>query len=112
MSEPYLSQPFRMKGKKWIGLSLRTIPISDVVFRLFDRAVYAEESQGYTIVLEHAPVQQTVIEPDMTLPAVDTQIPVPETTQIPAPAAGISAPENLKNPGQDLQNAEPVQVWQ
>ena len=98
MSEPYLSQPFRMKGKKWIGVKFENNTNPDVVFRLFDRAVYAEESQGYTIVLEHAPVQQTVIEPDMTLPAVDTQIPVPETTQIPAPASGISAAEDLKIP--------------
>ena len=84
----------------------------DVVFRLFDRAVYAEESQGYTIVLEHAPVKQTVIEPDMTLPAVDTQIPVPETTQIPSAGIRDICRGGSENPGQDLQNAEPVQVWQ
>ena len=41
-----------MKGDKWVGVIFdgRTHP--EVVFRLFDRAVYAGERRGYTIVLE------------------------------------------------------------
>ena len=38
---PYLSEPFRMKGDKWLGVTFDERTEPDVVFRLFDRAVFA-----------------------------------------------------------------------
>ena len=58
LREPYLSRPFRMKGKKWVGVIFDRTTKPDVVFRLFDRAVYSGEPQGYTIVFEDAPAAQ------------------------------------------------------
>ena len=98
MSEPYLSQPFRMKGRSGSGLSLRTIPIRMLSFVCSTGQSMPKNPRGTRLFWNMRLCSKTVIEPDMTLPAVDTQIPVPETTQIPAPAAGISAPENLKIP--------------
>ena len=79
-SASYLSPPFRMKGKKWVGVRLEAVANPEDVFRLFDRAVYAGEAQGYTMVLEEAPVEKTVLEPDLPLPSGRTRI--PDRTQI------------------------------
>ena len=62
LREPYLSRPFRMKGKKWVGVIFDRTTKPDVVFRLFDRAVYSGEPQGYTIVLEDAPAAQMIVD--------------------------------------------------
>ncbi len=62
LREPYLSRPFRMKGKKWVGVIFNHTTKPDVVFRLFDRAVYSGEPQGYTIVLEDAPAAQMIVD--------------------------------------------------
>ena len=53
---PWLGPPFRMKGRKWVGVCFddRTDPA--LVFRLFDRAVHSGEQRGYTIVLEQQPM--------------------------------------------------------
>lgn len=40
---PYLSLPFRMKGRKWVGVRFDADTSRDVVFRLFDRAVYHDK---------------------------------------------------------------------
>lgn len=84
-SAPYLSPPFRMKGKKWVGVRLEAVANPEDVFRLFDRAVYAGEAQGYTMVLEDAPVEKTVLEPDLPPPSGSTRIPgsagIPVRTQ-------------------------------
>lgn len=72
-SAPYLSPPFRMKGKKWVGVCLEAVANPEDVFRLFDRAVYAGEEQGYTMVLEETPVEKTVLEPDLPPPSGRTQ---------------------------------------
>ena len=52
---PWLGPPFRMKGRKWVGVCFdeRTDPA--LVFRLFDRAVHSGDQRGYTIVLEQQP---------------------------------------------------------
>lgn len=70
--EPYLSTPFRMKGNKWVGVKFDDTTDSDVVFRLFDLAVYSDHMQGYTIVLDHAPTESMVIYPDTPLPVQRT----------------------------------------
>lgn len=49
---PYLSQPFRMKGTNWLGVTFDERTEPEVVFRLFDQAVYNGEQSGYTLVLE------------------------------------------------------------
>ncbi|MBQ6342129.1 MAG: TerB N-terminal domain-containing protein [Anaerolineaceae bacterium] len=49
---PYLSQPFRMKGLNWLGVTFDERTEPEVVFRLFDQAVYTGEQSGYTLVLE------------------------------------------------------------
>lgn len=67
--KPYLSQPFRMKGKKWIGLVFDEGTEPEVVFRLFDRAVYSNEERGYTIVLETPPTTPAVVYQNTVLPA-------------------------------------------
>ena len=48
----YLTDPFRMKGVNWVGITFDEQTDPDIVCRLFDRAVYAGEPGGYTIVLD------------------------------------------------------------
>ncbi len=72
--KPYLTQPFRMKGEKWVGVVMEAYTEPNVIFRLFDRAVYGEESQGFTITLETAPRQETIVCPDTRMPDVGEQM--------------------------------------
>lgn len=69
VSAPYLSLPFRMKGKKWVGVRFEDSTKPDIVFRLFDRAVYSGEKQGYTFVLDEVPVEQKIVYPETVLPS-------------------------------------------
>lgn len=70
----YLTVPFRMKGSKWVGVVFDSRTQPEVVFRLFDRAVYSlEEQQGFTIVLDTPPVEPMVVYQDTALPAADMQ---------------------------------------
>lgn len=52
MKKPYLSLPYRMRGENWIGVRFDDGTDPEVVFRLFDRAVYSGHERGYTIVLD------------------------------------------------------------
>ena len=72
-TEPYLSLPYRMKGPKWVGVKFDDSTQPDVVYRLFDRAVYAGEQQGYTIVLSSIPVNHADVYHDRELPAAEMQ---------------------------------------
>ena len=54
LNEPYLSQPFRMKGTNWLGVSFDDRTKPEVVFRLFDQAVYAGEQSGYTLIIDNS----------------------------------------------------------
>ena len=45
----YLTVPFRMKGSKWVGVVFDSRTQPEVVFRLFDRAVYSLEEQGFCL---------------------------------------------------------------
>ena len=83
ISAPYLSLPFRMKGAKWVGVKFEDRTNPDVIFRLFDRAVYSEEERGYTFVLDNTPVKSSVIYPDTALPPAYTKfsVPIPEVPE-------------------------------
>ena len=59
INEPYLTTPFRMKGDKWVGVAIDERTQADVVYRLFDRAVYYGEQRGYTLVLDNTPQQNS-----------------------------------------------------
>ncbi len=48
---PYLTQPIRMRGNKWIDIIFDRRTEEDVVFRLFDKAVAAGTESGYKLVL-------------------------------------------------------------
>ena len=49
---PFLSDPFRMKGEKWVGVTIDERTDPETVFSLFDRAVESGEHRGFRIVLE------------------------------------------------------------
>ncbi len=51
----YLSPPFRMYGKKWVGITLDERTEPDVVYTLFDRAVANNGQYGCTLVLDPVP---------------------------------------------------------
>ena len=48
---PYVSAPIRMHGNKWIDIAFDARTESDLVFRLFDKAVQINAPHGCTIVL-------------------------------------------------------------
>lgn len=58
-SSPSLTLPFRMKGRKWIGVVMGSETDPALVFRLFDRALSSGEQRGYTIVLDNLPQTET-----------------------------------------------------
>ena len=47
----YISGPIRMHGNKWIDIAFDARTESDLVFRLFDKAIQINAPHGYTIVL-------------------------------------------------------------
>ncbi len=51
LAKPYLSRPFRMRGDKWVGVRFRAETQADVVFRLLDKAMSADNPYGCQIVL-------------------------------------------------------------
>ncbi len=55
----YLSEPFRMQGRRWVGVTFDERTEEDVVFRLFDKAAAADEQQGYLVILEEK-IEKTV----------------------------------------------------
>ena len=48
---PFLSPPFRMRGKKWVGVRFSEETDADTVCRLFDQAL-KKKPAGYTVVLK------------------------------------------------------------
>lgn len=84
--KPYLSKPFRMKGREWIGVIFDGSTEPDVVFRLFDCAVYSNEMRGYTIVLDTPVTQSAIVYPDTALPASKVQF----------SSAGPDVPEKIR----------------
>ena len=60
-SKPFLSQPFRMRGESWLGISFDDTTDPDTVFSLFDCAIDSIRKQGCTIVLETPPSETTIV---------------------------------------------------
>ena len=50
-TEPYLTAPHRMKGADWVGVRFGADTRRETVFRLFDEAMSASRSWGYTVTL-------------------------------------------------------------
>lgn len=72
IEKSYLSAPIRMKGSKWISVTFGPETESDVVFRLFDRAIRSEDQRGYTIVLGSQPTFTEAGYRDTPLPFADS----------------------------------------
>ena len=51
---PYVTNAFRMKGNKWVGVIFDDRTDPEIVFELFDRAVRALAQRGFNIVLDSA----------------------------------------------------------
>ena len=49
---PYISFPFRMRGREWTGVNLTYVVKPEFVLSLIDRAVELGNGQGFTVVLE------------------------------------------------------------
>ena len=49
---PFLSDPFRMKGEKWVGVTMDERTDPEIVFSLFDRAMQTGEHRGFRVVLD------------------------------------------------------------
>ncbi len=65
--EEYLTAPFRMKGKQWIGVRFEDDTDADTVFHLLDKAASADRQRGYTIVLDEQ-------SPRLSSPYTDTPL--------------------------------------
>ena len=50
-TEPWLTAPHRMKGPDWVGVRFGAETGRETVFRLFDEAMSASRSWGYTVTL-------------------------------------------------------------
>ena len=53
----YLTPPFRMKGRHWIGVRFDEDTEAETVYRLLDKAAAADRQRGYTIVLDDHPAR-------------------------------------------------------
>ena len=60
----YLTKPFFLHGRNWVGILFNAATEADVVFRLFDQAVRVDENNGYTIIIDSAPKKTMVVYPD------------------------------------------------
>ena len=58
---PYLTESYRMRGQKWIGVRFEDNTDRDLIFLLFDRAVRSGEQRGYTISLGPGPVRKDTL---------------------------------------------------
>lgn len=83
----YLSSPFRMKGKKWVGVSFDDRTEPDVIFRLFDRAVRPDGEGSCIIILQDAPAKDEAGYRDTPLPPAGTRKAAGDR---PSPSAQIS----------------------
>ena len=53
VSASYLSAPYRMRGRDWIGIQFQEATEREVVYRLFDQAVERNHQTGVTITLDN-----------------------------------------------------------
>ncbi len=103
---PYLTQPIRMRGNKWIDIIFDRRTEEDVVFRLFDKAVAAGTESGYKLVLG-MPAQSEMAASDVQQAGVQLQLqfsqnaatdrPVYHETALPDPSR-IGRPERDQIP--------------
>ena len=54
---PFLSAPFRLKGKTWIGITFDESTDPAIVCRILDRAVHPVVQYGYTVTLNSQSIQ-------------------------------------------------------
>ncbi len=66
--KPYLTPAVRMRGRNWIGIAFDGRTETEVVLRLFDRAVLHSRQGGYTFVLEPQPQEAAGAYRDTPLP--------------------------------------------
>ena len=52
INEPYVTNAFRMRGEKWVGVIFDDRTEPEVVFKLFDEAIRIGRAGSYTVVLE------------------------------------------------------------
>lgn len=52
IKEPYVTNAFRMRGEKWVGVIFDDRTETEVVFKLFDEAIRIGRAGSYTVVLE------------------------------------------------------------
>lgn len=48
---PYLSKPYRMVGRRWVGVRIDEHTDREIVFKLLDRSITPVERRGFTLVL-------------------------------------------------------------
>ncbi len=68
-SAPYLSPPYRMRGRDWVGVAFDGGAEPEVVFRLFDRALGDRARHGFTIVLDGGSAPDAAVFRASLLPA-------------------------------------------
>lgn len=68
---PYLSPPFRMYGKKWVGITFDERTEPEVVYKLVDRAAGPDGKYGWTFVLDPLPLHSD--EADTTAPVLSAE---------------------------------------
>ena len=74
---PYISEPFRMQGDKWVGIRFDDNCDMQIVFRLFDRALDSSKRYGATIVLA------SELPKPQSKRSVETPLPVRVTVSVP-----------------------------
>ena len=74
---PYITEPFRMKGDKWVGVRVDGNCDEQVVFRLFDRALNSSKRYGATIVLA------SELPKPQSKRSVETPLPVSAAVHVP-----------------------------
>ena len=95
---PFLSLPFRMKGKNWIGVRFTEQTQAEVIFRLMDRAaVYESGGQGALIVLGEAGTDSRPVNEGRS---ASPPLSVYQDSRIPPSAASLSR-EYRGVPGRD-----------
>lgn len=85
-SLPFLTQPTRMRGPKWIGITFDERTQPELVFKLFDKAIHYGERRGYTVVLSDIPSPAATV-------YRDTQLHFPNRPPLPKAEA---VPEKLR----------------
>ncbi|MBQ3388896.1 MAG: TerB N-terminal domain-containing protein [Thermoguttaceae bacterium] len=87
---PFLSAPFRLKGKNWIGITFGESTDPAIVRRILDRAVHPVVQYGYTVTLDSRSIETGPAGSD----TVFTETPLPGGGSD-EPPHGIEIPEMI-----------------